>query len=258
MKKPLLKQSHINERKRFCDEWLQRLDDCKRIVIVDEKLFNGQPTNNYQPVLRKKGERFQPQHIHSSRRPNEKANCSILAFIGPFGKGEIFLAENKDWYNIDGSLKEGKIGRAPGFDGASYEHLLEHYLIPAIKERMNDEKWLFMQDNAPIHCVKKGDQTKTNVQKIFEDEGVEMVKLPPLSPDLTPIENCFSMLAREYSKLFDELNESRYPKNKMDTFVLIKKAWSNVDNEKVKKIYFTFTDRLHKVKAAEGLNNLKL
>ena len=85
-----------------------------------------------------------------------------------------------------------------------------------------------------------------------------MVKLPPLSPDLTPIENVFSMLAREYSKIFDELSFDNYPKNKKDNFALIKQAWANLDNEKVKKVYFSFTNRLVKVQAANGLNNLKL
>lgn len=259
VKKPALKPSHVNERKEFCDRWLARPEDAQRIVIVDEKPFHGQPSNNYQPVLRKRGERFHPEHILYRNRPNESANCSILAFIGPFGKGEIFLAENKEWFNLDGSVKEGKIAsRAPGFDGPSYENLVENHLIPEIKKKTNGEKWLFMQDNATIHCVKKPDSKLTNVQKIFEAEGIEMVKLPPLSPDLTPIENVFSQLAREYNKLFDELDEKSYPKCKMDTFRLIQTAWINLDNEKVKKIYFSFNNRLHKVKANNGLNNLKL
>jgi len=258
VKKPLLKPAHINERKRFCDYWLTRPDDCRRIVIVDEKLFNNQPNNNYQPVLRKKGERFQPEHIHYGVRPNENAKCNILAYIGPFGKGEVFVAEHKDWFNLDGSTKEDRNpARAPGLDGSSYEMLIEHHFLPSAKEKMGDEKWLFMQDNAPIHSVKRPNQELTNIQQIFRDENIEMVKLPPLSPDLTPIENVFSLLAREYSKLFDNLVPSQYPKCKMSTFNIIKQAWENVDNEKVKKIYFSFYDRLHKVKRAQGLNNFK-
>lgn len=259
MKKPLLKKAHIAERKEFCDYWLTRLDDCKKIVIVDEKPFNGHPTNNFQPVLRKKGERFYPEHIHNTKRPNENAKCNILAFIGPFGKGEVLLAEHKDWWEKDGSLKEGRIAfRSPSFDGPSYEDLVENYLIPEIRNKVGDEKWLFMQDNASIHCVKPKGETQTNIQKIFENEGIEMVKLPPLSPDLTPIENVFSMLAREYSKIFDNLSVEDYPKCKKDNFDLIKQAWANLDNEKVKKVYFSFTNRLIKVQAADGLNNLKL
>ena len=146
VKKPLLKKSHITERKEFCDYWLTRLDDCKRIVIVDEKPFTGHPTNNFQPVLRKKGERFYPEHIHSTKRPNENAKCTILAFIGPFGKGEVFLAEHKDWWEPDGTLKEGRLAfRSPSFDGASYEHLIENQLIPEVRNKVIDEKWLFMQ-----------------------------------------------------------------------------------------------------------------
>lgn len=160
---------------------------------------------------------------------------------------------------MDGTPKEGKNpARSPSFDAASYENLIENHVIPEIKNRVQDDKWLFMQDNASIHCVKRDGETLTNIQKIFRAEGVELVKLPPLSPDLTPIENCFSLLAKEYSKLFDELPTNAYPKTKAQNFEYIKIAWANVDNDMVKKIYFTFTNRLHKVKAANGLNNINL
>lgn len=257
-KKPPLSKSHISERKKFCEKWLQRPDDCKKLVIADEKIFYGRPTNNFQPVLRKKGERFDEEHIQPNLRPSDHSKCNVIVYIGPFGKGEVMLAEHKDWYDSDGFLKKekAKAGRPPGFDGESYEDLLVNRLIPSIKERISH--WIFLQDNASIHCRKSPDQAKTNVEKIFESENIELVKFPARSPDLTPIENVLSLLSREYSKVFDKLKDDYLPKNKSDTFRYVKLAWDRVENEQVKKIYFTFVNRLLEVRKIGGKNNLKL
>ena len=228
------------------------------MVIADEKLFHGRPTNNFQPVLRKKNERFLEEHIHPNSRPSDASKCNIIVYIGPFGKGEVMVAEHKDWYNQDGTRKTraSKDGKPPGFDSPSYEDLLVNRMIPSIKERT--DHWLYCQDNASIHCYKEKNAQKTNVEKIFDEEGIELVKFPARSPDLTPIENVLSLLSREYSKLFDKLKEDYYPKNKADTFRYVQMAWSNVDNEQVKKIYFSFMSRLLAVHQAGGKNNLKL
>ena len=279
VKKPPLNNGHIEARRAFCEKWLQRPEDCKKLIIADEKLFHGRPTNNFRPVLRKKGERFLPEHIQPNLRPTDHSKCNIIIYIGPFGKGDVLLAENKNWFTADGTPKEDepkeatdtetgearvakskpnkrKAGRAPGFDGASYEDLLVNRMIPSIKTRISE--WLYMQDNASIHYVKESDQTKTNVEKIFESEGVELVKFPARSPDLTPIENVLSLLSREYSNLLEKLKEDYLPKNKADTFGLVRRAWQSLDNEKVKKIYFSIADRLLAVRKIDGKNHLKL
>lgn len=169
------------------------------------------------------------------------------------------VAEHKDWFNSDGTRKkrDAKDGKPPGFDSASYEDLLVNRMIPSIKERRIDS-WLYLQDNASVHCYTEKNEKKSNVEKIFEKEGIELVKFPARSPDITPIENVLSLLSREYSKLFDKLKEDYHPKNKADTFRYVQMAWEKVDNNQVKKIYFSFLDRLLTVYQAGGMNNMKL
>lgn len=60
------------------------------MIIVDEKLFNGLPTNNHVQVKRKKGtgNRFRREYISTRKRANQNTSCNILISIGPFGKGE--------------------------------------------------------------------------------------------------------------------------------------------------------------------------
>ena len=65
------------------------------------------------------------------------------------------------------------------------------------------------------------------------DIQVEIPEWPPLSPDLNPIEQVWSLCMIEHRKV---LNFSRKPKNPVQTFSLIQKAWDQIDNYKVIKI----------------------
>lgn len=256
LKKPPLEKNHVAERLKFCNEWLARPLDCKKLLIVDEKLFNGTPTNNYVPVKRRKGtgNRFRSEFISDRKRPSQNSSCNVLVSIGPFGKGELVLAEHIDFFHSDGSKKRTD-GKPPGFDHTSYEYVINNFIIPIGRARMLND-YIFLQDNASIHTYSEKNEEKTNIQKIFEAENIELMKFPARSPDINPIENVLSFLSKEYSKLFDKLKYDYYPKNKKDTFNLLKMAWRNLDNDLVKKIYFSFYSRLLKVKEKKGMNNI--
>ena len=259
VKKPVLDKDHIEKRRKFCDKWLARPDDCEILVNVDEKKFCGGSTNKHQTVLRMQGERFNKEHIHHHKRPSANASCNILLCIGPFGKGPILLAEHKDWFDENGLRinTNANKGKPPGFDADSYEHLIENKLIPFLKNQLNE--YIFMHDNAGIHTRKErpsDPDCPTNIQKIFEKEGVELADLPPNSPDLHTIENCLSLLSREYNNILVDLKQFYMPKNKSNTFNLLKRAWNNVSNDKVLKIYSSFLNRLGKVKSVGGRNNV--
>ena len=45
----------------------------------------------------------------------------------------------------------------------------------------------FMQDNAPIHTVKK-------ITKWFKDQGIPLINWPPYSPDLNPIKHVWAKM----------------------------------------------------------------
>lgn len=98
-------------------------------------------------VRRKKGERFLEDNINHTLRPQLATSTNIWVYIGPFGKGEIFLAENDEYYDDDGNrIKKAKAGTSPFFNASSYRNLLEKRALPSIKERIDD--FIFQQDNA--------------------------------------------------------------------------------------------------------------
>lgn len=239
----------------FVEEWLQREEDCKKIIFTDEKLFHGQPTNFFQLVRRKKGERYEEDNINHQLRPRPALSTNVWCYIGPFGKGEIFLAENDEYFDELGRrIRKGDGKTVPFFNAKSYRNMLSRRAIPSIKwDMQGNDDFLFMQDNASIHSKMNKDKTDTLVNEVFKREGITCIKWPPLSPDLNPIENVHHLLQVE---LNEELaRQPKMPKNKYDVFRLLKECWLRVDEEKVMNIYNSFYKRLGQVKEKQGSNN---
>ena len=201
-------------------------------------------------VRRRKGERYNEEHINHTLRPILATSTNIWCYIGPFGKGEIFLAENNEYFDEHGNRLKID-GKMAFFNNASYVNMLANRAIPAIKNQIDD--FIFMQDNASIHSAINKDKTGTIVGDLLKKENIVTMKWPPLSPDLNPIENVHHLLQNEMN---DELTvRERKPKNKKEVFDILKECWTRVDNEVVKRIYFSFYGRLQKVKDRQGSNN---
>ena len=64
-----------------------------------------------------------------------------------------------------------------GYSANSYIDILDQNLV-----EFYEPDQIFMQDNAPIHTIKK-------VRLWFEMHRVEMMEWPPYSPDLNPIKH---------------------------------------------------------------------
>jgi hypothetical protein len=259
LKKPSLNEDQKTAREQFCDVWLERKSDCSKLVMVDEKKFCGGPTNNQVTVVRKKGERYNESHVVSHKRPSAHSSCNILLCITPLGKGPIYLAEHKDWFNENAEPinKRKNKGKPPGFDAASYENIVKNKLIPHLRDKLQND-YIFMQDNCGVHVKRldpKDKTSKTEVQKLFDLEQIEVVNLPPHSPDLHPIENCLSFLSKQFNKILCNLKLEYMPKNKKQTFDLLKRAWNQVPNDHVISAYSSFYSRLEKVKVLKGNNN---
>lgn len=77
-----------------------------------------------------------------------------------------------------------------GYSVKSYIEILKDNLL-----EIWEPGFAFMQNNAPIHKVKK-------VMKWFENNGVVVTDWPPYSPDLNPIEH----LRYELKKIVYKVN----------------------------------------------------
>ena len=70
-----------------------------------------------------------------------------------------------------------------------------------------------MQDNAPCYKAK-------SVLGLLEEEWIAVIKWPPQSPDMNPIENIW--------KIIGEKTQNRNPQNIDDLWGFLKEAWERI------------------------------
>lgn len=96
---------------------------------------------------------------------NRGTNTTLLASMSLEGMGPCMAIE-------------GSVSREV------FETYVEHFLAPTLKAEQ-----VVIMDNLGAH---KGER----VRRLIEDEGCELLYLPPYSPDLNPIEESFSKIKR--------------------------------------------------------------
>lgn len=104
----------------------------------------------------------------------ERAYCSVARNRG---KNTTLLARSMSLSGMGPSMVlEG------GVDGVVFQTYLRETLLPALNE--GD---LLVMDNLSVHKSER-------VRELIEREGVEVLYLPPYSPDFNPIEEAFSKI----------------------------------------------------------------
>lgn len=110
-----------------------------------------------------------------------------------------------------------------------------------------------MQDNAGIHTALNRATGNCTIHELLDRLGVRYIDWPPISCDLNPIENVWHLAQLE----LNELLKSYKVRNKVQLFTLVKKAWENLDNNKVIRIYNSFLRRCLCVLRGKGSNKNK-
>ena len=115
----------------------------------------------------------------------------------------------------------GPIVRFHGNINASvYKELLRQHALPHLRKG-TVETPIFMQDNAPCHKAK-------TVLSFLEEEGIAVMKWPPQSPDMNPIENVW--------KIIGEKAQNRNPQNIDDLWGFLKEEWESITTTFCKKL----------------------
>lgn len=253
-------------RRAFCEKWIDR-DEEKRdidtIVMSDEKLFKLRCDHKMR-VRRRRGTAFERRHINYSRKSGGHADVMVYIFITRFGKGGLFIAENRTLYDSSGEkirvLRKGE--KRPGFTGDCYYEMLKYLVVPAIQSHFEVHEpeaerraFVYQQDNAPPHSsknlIRNPGQT---VERLLTEQKIKLMKpWPPRSPDFNPVEHVWHLLNEIFKRKIRSLKN--LPRNKKQTFNLIKTCWSKLDNAKVVSIYNSFLNRLKEVLTNNGDNN---
>ena len=159
------------ERQEFLSQ-LSKLSP-KSIVYIDESGMNNQQQYDY--GWNQKGERF--YSLKSGKR-QERINM-----IAALCNGNLMAP-----FTVDGSCNR-----------IVFEMWLENFLLPTLQPGQ-----VVIMDNAAFH---KGGK----IQQLIQGAGCQLLYLPPYSPDLNPIEKCWSWLKsriRHQLKGFDCLRDA--------------------------------------------------
>ena len=121
-----------------------------------------------------------------------------------------------------------------------YCGILERHLLRSIENfSMDRSEIIFQQDNDPKHTSKKA-------KKWFRDSGLRVLKWPPQSPDLNPIEHLWESLKRKLNG---------YPEPPAGILALWERVqieWSKITREECVSLIESMPRRINAVLRAEG------
>ncbi|KAI2646769.1 Transposable element Tcb1 transposase [Labeo rohita] len=182
--------------------------DCCSVVqstFSDESKFCMSFGNQGARVWRKTGEREMPKCLKSS----VKYPQSVMVW------GAMSAAVN----------------------AASYQEILEHFMLPSAEKLYGDEDFIFQHDLAPAHSAK-------TTGKWFTDHGITVLNWPANSPDLNPIENLWDIVKRK-------LRDAR-PNTLDELKAAIEASWASITPQQCHRLIASMPRRIEAVISAKG------
>ncbi len=104
-----------------------------------------------------------------------------------------------------------------------------------------------MHDNAAIHTAKK-------VKRWFDENGIDVMKWPPYSPDLNPIEHLWFPLKKGVYDVRPDIDTLTGGDDTIrdELFQALKEAWPMIDDETMKRLIESMPRRIQACINSEG------
>uniref|UniRef100_A0A8C1N644 Tc1-like transposase DDE domain-containing protein n=1 Tax=Cyprinus carpio TaxID=7962 RepID=A0A8C1N644_CYPCA len=187
-----------------------------KVLFSDESKFCMSFGNQGARVWRKTGEKEMPKCLKSSVKYPQSVmvwGAMSAAGVGPlcFIKGRV--------------------------NAASYQEILEHFMLPSAEKLYGDEDFVFQHDLAPAHSAK-------TTGKWFTDHGITVLNWPANSPDLNPIENLWDIVKRK-------LRDAR-PNTLDELKAAIEASWASITPQQCHRLIASMPRRIEAVISAKG------
>ena len=184
---PAFKQRHKDDRFHWALDKLNWKDQWKNIFFSDEKKWNLDGPD---------GCKFYWRNAKQAEECCRKRQ---------FGGGSLMT-----WAAFSFTTKSKLVFIDGRMDSAKYIQMIKDDMLPLLKEGE-----IFQQDNAPIHVSQLSKQ-------FFNDNKVQLLGWPALSPDINPIENLWAIMVRQV------YGQGKQYLNKTELKTALKAAWENI------------------------------
>ena len=221
IKKPLLRPSHISQRKAFAEYIVKNEIDFKKIFFTDEKRF----VMNFVPNKQTNQIRLSKLTQRKLKQNNQEVEKLLTIPVEKNPKG-VMVAGGVSYYGV------GKLNFIVGaMDSCAYAQTLENYKKDIEYYKSIGVDLIFQQDNSPSHV-------SAEIKQILD--GMHRLDFwPPNSPDLSPIE---CVWAEVQAKL------EGYSFKSMDDFKKkIIYEWNRVPIEYCQRICQKFIDDINQI-----------
>lgn len=220
-KKPALSKKNIKERLAFAKShrnWT--VEDWKTVIFSDETKINRFGSDGQRWTWYRDGESLQPRNVTETTK---------------HGGGHIMI-----W----GCITSSGIGYMCDIEGIMDQHLYKEILENELADtidfyELDPEKLTFQHDNDPKHTAK-------SVKEYLSQEDFKVMLWPAQSPDMNPIENCWSYLKNQIYSYETPANGLK------ELFSRVEIEWEKISKEYLENLYESMPRRMAQVIKAKG------
>lgn len=216
VKKPCISSTNLKKRL----EWAKAhrnwtIEQWNSVLFSDETQVMLRQTCQRR-VWRRKNERLKPDCMN----PIVKHQKSIMLWgcFSSKGVGELHM--------IDGKL-----------NGQKYKLILKNKMITSATAMFGEGEFKFQHDNSPIH-------TASVVKNYLRSQNIQLLKWPPQSPDVNPIENIWAEIKRR--------SKDRNPTNTDELFNIIQNEWNHLEPNYLNSLIQSMPTRCNEIIKNKG------
>lgn len=191
-------------------------EEWNNVIFSDESRFELCVGNQRGRVIRNKSEAFEPNCL--KRTVKFPKSVMIWGCISSKGVGNFVFVSDR--LNAD-----------------KYQGILRNDLVPSIKAIGHGRKTIFQQDGATCH-------TATSTMRWFSNNRIKVLTWPSGSPDLSPIENIWSIMKKSLRK--------KLPNTESELKLIIQEEWNSITTNQCQMLINTMRNRLDSVIKARG------
>lgn len=220
-KKPAISPKNKKERLAFAKshkDWT--VADWKRVIFSDETKINRFGSDGKKWCWCRDGESLQPRGVKQQRKGG---GGSLMIWGCITAKGVGYICD------IEGIM-----------DQRLYKEILENELADTIEYyELDEEKIIYQHDNDPKHTAK-------SVQEHLKEQEFQVMLWPAQSPDVNPIENCWSYVK---SKLY---SYEKPASGLRELWERVEKEWENIPKDYIDNLYESMPRRMQAVIKSKG------